>query len=137
MTAALTPEERLAKYLNLLGYLCLVLSALQVWEYYSFSTSTPSFLEQIKTPRFYNILYVFMMSAFAGTLLIHRPKLGVIVFHVLSLSEMLVLLLLNNYVGGGKNAAAAFFVVGLLFYYKLVAKIKLKNLKENDSKKSE
>ncbi len=129
----LAPEERLAKYLKLLGYLSLVFSALQVWEYYSFASLGLSFEEQLQSPRLYNILFVFMMSALSGVLLIHRPKLGVIVFHALSITELFILLFLNDYVGAGKNTAAAFFVVGLLFYYKLVAKIKLKNLSDKDS----
>jgi hypothetical protein len=134
MKTTLNPTERLEKYLKLLGYLCLVFSALQIWEYYSFSSVGVSIEDQLKSPRLYNILFVFMMSALSGMLLIHRPKLGVITFHTLAVVELTILLFLNDYVGGGKNTAAAFFVVGLLFYYKLMAKIKLEKFNSKDQK---
>lgn len=127
----MTPQLRFAKFLTLLGYACLLFSAIQVWEYWTYHWRVPDFSMQLQDWRFYNILFAFVMSAVSGVLLIHNPKLGIKTFHVLALIELCILIFFGDQLAGGQSAVI-FYVVGLLFYWKLYAKIKKHELAEKD-----
>lgn len=129
--APMTPQQRFDKFLNLLGYACLLFSAIQVWEYWIYNQRLSDFSAQLLDWRFYNIIFAFTMSALSGIFLIHNPKLGARVFHALAVIELVVLIFFGDQLAGGQSAVI-FYVVGLLFYWKLFAKIKKHQLAEQD-----